>query len=189
MNEYGALFVITGPSGAGKDSVIEAARQLGLAFGTITTTSTRPMRPGESEGNPYYFISQEEFETKIENGDMIEYAEVYGNLYGSTREEVERARKKNDVVVLKVDPQGARTFKDMVPDAQVIFIQPPSMEFLQKRLEGRGSDSPDVIAKRLDVANEELQNLEQWDHVVLNDEGKLEAAAQTVMDIIEKYSA
>ncbi len=180
----GKLVVVTGPSGAGKDSVIDTARKLGLEFASVTTTSTRPMRPGEGEGKPYYFLARDEFEDKVENGEMIEWAEVYGNLYGSTKEEVENKRKKNDLVLIKVDPQGARTFKEMIPDAQTIFIQPPSIEFLNKRLHKRGSDSEDVIKKRLEIARSELENLESWDHLVLNDEGKLEEAAKELIRLI-----
>jgi guanylate kinase len=174
----GKLFVVTGPSGAGKDSVIAKAREMGLTFATITTTSTRAMRPGEAEGSPYYFLSREAFEEKIKHGEMIEWAEVYGYLYGSTRDEVEQQLKKNDIVLLKVDPQGARTFKKLLPETITIFIQPPSFEFLEKRLVNRASDSPEVIAKRLDTAKIELQNLQDWDHIILNEEGKLDAAAQ-----------
>lgn len=180
----GKLFVVTGPSGAGKDSVIEKAQELGLEFESITTTSTRPMRPGEAEGNPYHFITTEEFEEKIDNAEMIEWAEVYGYHYGSTREEVEKKRKKHGMVLIKVDPQGARTFKEMMPDAVTIFIQPPSFEFLEKRLINRASDSEEVIQKRLETAKTELQNLQDWDYLVVNEENKLEQAAQQLISII-----
>lgn len=184
-NYMGTLFVVTGPSGAGKDSVIAKAREMGLEFGTITTTSTRAMRPGEAEGSPYYFLSREAFEEKIARGEMIEWAEVYGFLYGSTREEIEQKLKKTPVVILKVDPQGARTFKKLIPETVTIFIQPPSFAFLEKRLVNRASDSPEVIAKRLDTAKIELQNLQDWDHIILNEEGKLEEAAQQLIDLVQ----
>lgn len=180
----GVLVIVTGPSGAGKDSVIEKVRELGLEFGSVTTTSTRPMRPGEAEGQPYYFIDRDEFEEKIENGEMLEWAEVYGNLYGSTREEMERQLGKNDLVIIKVDPQGARTLKQMKKEAVTVFINPPSFEFLEKRLVNRASDSPEVIAKRLQTAKTELEHLEDWDFVITNDEGKLEDAATELMAVI-----
>lgn len=182
--QKGYLFVVTGPSGAGKDSVIHRAKEKGLECGSVVTTTSRPMRPGEAEGSPYYFVAREEFERKVSNGEMIEWAEVYGNLYGSTRDEIERARKKHDCVVIKVDPQGARTFKEMIPDAVTIFIQPPSFEYLEKRLVNRASDSSEVIQKRLDTARTELQNLQQWDHLILNDEGKLDKAADEFIALI-----
>ncbi len=182
----GKLIVVTGPSGAGKDSVIDKAKELGLEFTSVTTTSTRPMRPGEAEGQPYYFLSRDAFEEKVENGEMIEWAEVYGNLYGSTKEEVEQKREKNDLVLIKVDPQGARTFKEMIPDAETIFIQPPSIEYLEKRLIHRGSDTPAVIQKRLEIARSELENLETWDKRIMNAEGKLDDAARELMKIAKK---
>lgn len=184
--DMGKLFVVTGPSGAGKDSVIAKAREMGLSFATVTTTSTRAMRPGESEGNPYFFVTREEFENKIKNGEMIEWAEVYGYLYGSTREDVEHTVKKNPVVVLKVDPQGARTFKSLLPDVVTIFIQPPSFLFLEKRLVNRASDSPEVIHKRLETAKVELQNLQDWDHIILNEEGKIDEAAKQLMCLVSE---
>ena len=180
----GKLVVVTGPSGAGKDSVIEQAHSLGLDFTSITTTSTRPMRPGEAEGKPHFFLTREEFEEKIDNGEMIEWAEVYDNLYGSSKTEVERKRKNNDVVLIKVDPQGARTFKEMIPDAITVFIKPPSLEYLEMRLHKRASDAEDVIQKRMEIAKYELEKLDSWDYVILNDEGKLEEAAQELIAII-----
>ncbi len=185
----GTLYVVTGPSGAGKDSVIEAVTEAGLEFGTVTTTSTRPMRPGEAEGKPYYFLTAEEFKAKLDAGEMIEWAEVYGNYYGSTKEEVESVRGKNDVVIIKVDPQGARTFKEMVPDAVTIFIQPPNFEALEQRLVNRASDAPEVIEQRLETAKDELRDLSIWDHLIVNEEGKLDAAAQELIAIVQQRSA
>ena len=182
----GTVIVITGPSGAGKDSVLDRARELGLEAAGVITTSTRPMRMGEAEGEPYYFISREEFEKKIEGGEMLEWAEVYGNLYGSTKEEVERVRKQTPVVTLKIDPQGARAIKEMMPEVQTVFIKPPTIEFLEQRMRKRATDAEEVILKRLEVAKEEMEHLEQWDHVLLNDEGKLDEASQELMSIIEK---
>lgn len=185
----GKLFVVTGPSGAGKDSVLARTKELGLDAGSVITTSTRAMRPGESERHPYYFVTQEEFEKKIDQKEMIEWAEVYGNYYGSTRAEVERVLAENPVVIVKVDPQGARTFKEMMPEATTIFIAPPSVEFLKKRLEGRATDSPEVIAKRLAIASSEMEHLETWDHVIRNEEGKLDDAANEFLQIIQNASA
>lgn len=183
----GKIFVVTGPSGAGKDSVIERARELGLTFGTLTTTSTRPMRPGESEGLPYYFVTQSEFEEKVKNGKLLEWAHVYGNYYGCTREEVERVQKNCDVVILKVDLQGARTYKKLLPHVVTIFVQPPSVEYLEKRLVRRATDAPEVIAQRLEVAYHELQNLDEWDYIIRNDENKLDGAAQELLRIIKHH--
>ncbi len=183
-NTQGKLFVVTGPSGAGKDSVINSVKELGLEFGQVTTTSTRPMRHNESEGNPYYFINEADFKEKVKGGDMIEWAKVYGNLYGCTKQEVHAKLAENKVVIVKVDPQGARSYKNMIPDAVTIFIMPPSYEYLESRLVNRETDSREVIKQRLETAQRELENLLDWDHLVVNEEGKLDEAADEVLSII-----
>lgn len=177
--------MITGPSGAGKDSVIEAVRQSGQVFETLTTMSSREIRKGEAEGRPYHFATRPEFQQKIDSNEMVEWAEVYGNLYGSTKQEVERALQSGDVVIVKVDPQGARTFKKLYPQAVSIFIMPPTFEYLEKRLVNRATDAPEIIKKRLELAKKELQNLLDWDFLVVNEEGKLADAAKEVVDIIQ----
>lgn len=184
----GTLFVVTGPSGAGKDSVIDRSRELGLQFASVITTTSRAMRPGEGEGQPYHFVTQDEFERRVERNEMIEWATVYGNYYGSTKEDVEKAVRDHSVVLMKVDPQGARTLKDMRPDAVVIFITPPSIEYLRKRLEGRATDAPEIIEQRLAVAKSELENLDQWDVVIQNNEGALDDAARALIHTIETRS-
>lgn len=184
----GKLFVVTGPSGAGKDSVINMVKDNGLAFSQVITTSTRPMRSTESEGNPYYFVTEDEFKVNVSGNAMIEWAEVYGNLYGCTKQEVEDKLANNGVVIVKVDPQGARSYKKMVPDAHTIFIMPPSYEYLEKRLINRETDSKEVIQQRLDTAQRELENLLDWDYLVVNEEDKLHEAADEVMEIITKVT-
>lgn len=188
MTSKGRLFVITGPSGAGKDSVLNAARDRGMVFGQVITTSTRPMRPDESDGHPYYFVNREQFQAKVQDQAMIEWAEVYGNLYGCTKQEVEQKLQTNAVVIVKVDPQGARSYKAMVPDTVTIFIMPPSYEYLEKRLINRETDSKEVIKQRLTIAQKELENLLDWDFLVVNEEGKLDEAADEVIEIIKKNS-
>jgi guanylate kinase len=183
----GKLFVITGPSGAGKDSVIQQVKELGLDFESIITTSTREIRPGEAEGRPYHFISRENFEEMIEQGKFLEWAEVYGNLYGSSKKEVEEALERNEIVILKNDPQGARTVKKTMPEIVTIFVMPPSFEYLEKRLIGRETDSDEVIRERLRVARREMEHMLDWDYLVVNEEGKLEQAAKEVIDIIESH--
>ncbi|MBU0671149.1 guanylate kinase, partial [Patescibacteria group bacterium] len=115
----------------------------------------------------------------------IEWAKVYGNYYGSTKKEVEDKLSKNEVVVVKVDPQGARTFKKMMPEAISIFIMPPSYEYLEKRLVNRETDTKEVIKQRLETARKELENLLDWDYLVVNEEGKLDEAATEVKEIID----
>lgn len=182
----GKLFIVTGPSGAGKDSVINAVKERGLQFGQVITTSTRTMRQNESEANPYYFVTREAFQGMVDSGNMVEWAEVYGNMYGCTKQEVEAKLEQNAVVIVKVDPQGARSYKKMMPEAQTIFIMPPSYEYLEKRLINRETDTPTVIKQRLATAQRELENLLDWDYLVVNEEGKLGEAAEEVLNIIQK---
>lgn len=185
----GKLFIVTGPSGAGKDSVINRVRERGLEFGQAVTTSTRPQRANEQEGDPYYFVTREEFERKAAQGEMIEWAEVYGNLYGCTKKEVEEKLQQHAVVIVKVDPQGARSYKKIMPEAVTIFIMPPSYEYLEKRLVNRETDTEAVIKQRLSTAQRELENLLDWDFLVVNEEGKLNEAAEEVTTIIKDHSA
>ncbi|EKD76729.1 MAG: hypothetical protein ACD_43C00009G0008 [uncultured bacterium] len=181
----GKLVIVTGPSGAGKDSVINKVKDLGLAFGQVVTTSTRSMRNTENEGKPYFFTTKEQFEAKIKADELIEWAEVYGNLYGSTKTELERKLAENAVVIVKVDPQGARSYKTIKPEAITIFIMPPSYEYLEKRLINRETDTPEVIKQRLATAQRELENLLDWDYLVVNEEGKLDEAAEEVIQIVK----
>lgn len=187
-NMKGKLFIISGPSGVGKDTVIEKAKALGLDFGRVITTTTRNPRKGEKEGNPYHFINQQEFQKLIKEKKLLEWAKVYDNYYGSTRQEVDEALEQNKIVVFKVDPQGARTIKKMIPKAEVIFLVPPSVEALAKRLKDRQTDSEPIIKKRLSVAKKEMNQLQQWDHIVINEEGKLKQAALRIKRIIEGSS-
>lgn len=183
----GHLFIVTGPSGAGKDSVINAVKDKGFALGQVVTTSTRIMRPDESEGEPYYFVTKDQFQAKVAAQEMIEWAEVYGNFYGCTRQEVENKLAQHAVVIVKVDPQGARAYKALLPEAVTIFIMPPSYEYLEKRLINRETDTPAVIRQRLETAQRELENLLDWDFLVVNEDGKLSEAAEEVIEIIKKF--
>jgi guanylate kinase len=184
----GKLVVVTGPSGAGKDSVINKVKDLGLEFGQVMTTTTRPMRVTEAEGKPYYFVTREQFEQKIASNAMIEWAEVYGNMYGCTKAEVEAKLQQYPVVIVKVDPQGARAYKTIVPQAVTIFIMPPSYDYLEKRLVNRETDSSEVIKQRLATAQRELEHLLDWDYLVVNEEDKLGGAAQEVIEIIHNQA-
>lgn len=182
-SNLGKFIVITGPSGAGKDSVIERAREMGLDFAMAITTTTRSMRPGEAEGNPYYFVSEDHFQEMVDHGEMIEWAHVYGNNYGCTKAEVERARKENDVVIVRVDIQGARTYKEMVPDAITVFIEPRDYSVLERRLRERNTDTEEVIAQRMKIAHEEMKDLNQWDYRLLNEDDCLDATVQKLIEI------
>lgn len=181
------FFVITGPSGVGKDSVIEGLKKKMPELISVITTSTRPMREGEKEGYPYYFISREAFETKIAANEFLEWANVYGNYYGSEMKEVERMRQLNGPAVFKIDIQGARALKKNMPEIYVIFIAPQDHATLARWIRGRGKDAPEAMERRLNTAKHELADLSEWDAVVINEDGKLGEAVQNIFDIIRTH--
>lgn len=178
------FFVITGPSGVGKDSVIEGLKKKMPELVSVITTSTRPMREGETNGNPYYFISRDEFEAKRDANEFLEWANVYGNYYGSEINEVERMRQLNGPAVFKIDIQGARALKKSMPEIYVIFIAPQDHTTLTRWIHGRGKDAPEAMERRLATAKHELADISEWDAVVINKEGTLEKTVQNVFDII-----
>jgi len=180
------LFVVSGLSGAGKDSVIEGLVKENLDFNWVVTTTTRPMRPGESEGHPYHFVPKERFEEMIKNDELIEWARVYDFYYGPQKKDVQKLLQVDEPVIFKIDCQGAKTIKGKFPGAKAIFIIPPSLEILEKRLRTRGTDSEEVIKRRLAEAKKELATLNQWDFVVVNEEGKLEETVDKIKEIILK---
>jgi len=184
-NKKGKLFVITGPSGAGKDSVIEEAKKLGLKFGNVVTSTSRKPRGQESENNPYHFLSKKEFEKAIKEKKFVEYVEWCGHYYGTAKKDVNEALEKNQLAIARIDPVGARSYKKMMPESIAIFISPPSLEHLEKRLKSRKTDSRESIKARLEKARKEMNNLSGWDYVVVNEEGKLKEAALKVKKIIE----
>jgi len=179
------LFIISGPSASGKDTIIKELKKQGVKFQRVITTSTRPMRQGEKQGSPYWFISKEDFEDLIKEDKFVEWALVYGNYYGTQKKDLDRCLKTGQLVILKVDPQGARSIKRKFPSAKIIFIIPPDLETLEKRLKLRGKDSPESIKRRLEKAKEELKNLNQWDYLVLNEQGKLDKAVEEVKRILK----
>ena len=171
--------MITGPSGVGKGTLIRLllARFPNIALSVSATT--RQPRPGEEDGVDYHFLAREEFDRRIEAGDFLEWAEYAGNRYGTLRSELER---DVDVVVLEIEVQGARQVRERVPDAISVFIAPPSEEALRTRLVGRGSDEPEQIEQRLAVAEEEMKAIDDFDHVVVNDD--LDAAVQELSELV-----
>lgn len=180
------LFVITGLSGSGKDSVINGLEQEGLDYTKIITTTTRPIRRGEQEGDPYHFVSEDKFKKMISQNEFFEWAVVYTNYYGNTKTAVEQALSTGKPVILRIDCQGARTIKEKYPESVVIFIKPLSMKILEQRLKKRGLDSKEVIKHRLAQVKKEMEALEQWDYIVINEQGKLKDAIKNVKKIILK---
>ncbi|WP_088555018.1 guanylate kinase [Calderihabitans maritimus] len=180
--DQGLLIVISGPSGAGKGTLCSALQRKMPNLRYSISATTRPPRKGEIDGVNYYFFSKEEFLKKVEAGEFLEWAEVYGNYYGTLKSEVGKLLKQGADVLLEIDIQGAMQIKKKFPQAVFIFIVPPSLEELRKRIIKRGTDSPEVIEKRLRCAADELSFIDEYDYVVVNDE--LEKALDKLVAII-----
>lgn len=163
-----AIFVVTGPSGVGKGTVIRALRERSPELGLSVSATTRSPREGEIDGVHYHFLTPEEFERRVASGDFVEHADYSGNRYGTLRSELER-HAAHGGVVLEIELQGARQVREAMPEAKQIFIAPPTPETLRERLVGRGTDSPEAIERRLQVAEEELAAQDEFEHVVVND--------------------
>ncbi|MDK9708410.1 MAG: guanylate kinase [Desulforhopalus sp.] len=179
----GRLFVISAPSGAGKTTLLKRvmARLGGLSFSVSHTT--RAPRPGERDGIDYHFVSKVEFVDMIAQGHFLEHAEVHGNLYGTSKEAIDRQRIACIDVILDIDVQGAAILRRSSQLAAThIFISPPSLKELEKRLRGRGTENEDVIAIRLDNARIELQSIKEYEYLVIND--RLDEAVDLLASII-----
>lgn len=178
-----AIYVITGPSGVGKGTVIRALRERHPELGLSVSATTRAPRAGEVDGEHYHFLSPDEFEGRVQAGDFVEHAEYSGNRYGTLREELERNAEKGGVV-LEIELQGARQIRRSMPEALQIFIAPPTADTLRERLVGRGTDSAEAIERRLAVAEEELAAQGEFEHVVVNDD--LETAVNAMEQILTR---
>ncbi|MFA5056178.1 MAG: guanylate kinase [Dehalococcoidia bacterium] len=176
------LFVLSGPSGVGKDVVLMRIRKLARSMRFVVTTTTRAKREIESNGVHYDFVSRDKFEDMIEKKKLLEWAEVYGNYYGVPRDRVERAFKEGHDVMVKVDVQGAMTIKKVMPHAVLIFLAPPSMEELEDRLRKRNTESSADLSRRITTAQEEMALAETFNYIVVNN--VIEDAVDEIMDII-----
>lgn len=184
MSERGLLIVFSGPSGVGKGTVRqEIFSTPDHKFEYSVSMTTRAQRPGEVDGKDYFFRSREEFEELIHNGQMLEYAEYVGNYYGTPLTYVNETLDKGIDVFLEIEVQGALQVKKKVPDAVFIFLTPPDLNELQERLVGRGTDSEEVIAQRIERAREEIALMSEYDYAIVNDEVPL--AAERVKRVIE----
>lgn len=179
------FFIISGPSGAGEDAVIEGLGRK-IKFERVITTVTRAKRAGESEGHPYHFVTIPKFKRMIKNKEFWEWARVYGDYRGATKKEIARLMRKKILVLWKVDYQGAETIKKKMPEALSVFIYPPSLAVLEKRLIKRGQDSPEVIKKRMPFTKKWLKHRRGYDYVVINRENKLKETIDRVFYVLMK---
>jgi guanylate kinase len=178
------LIVISGPSGVGKDAILNGMRVLQQPLHFAVTATTRPQRPGETDGTDYHFVTADRFREMISGGELVEWANVYGNLYGVPKRQVDQALAEGLDVVVKVDVQGAASIKEIVPEAVFIFVAPPSMEDLEERLRQRKTESGIDLNLRTKAAEEEMTSLPMFDYVVVNRDGKLEVAVSQISAII-----
>ena len=188
LDERGLLIVISGPSGVGKGTVRKALFDMKNHKLTYSVSmTTRPKRPGEVDGVDYYFTTKEDFEDRIKNNKFLEYAEFVGNYYGTPLDKVNEKLDEGHEVVLEIEVEGALQVKRKVPDCVMIFIVPPSKEDLYKRLKSRGTESDEIINKRIEKANREFKKAKFYDYIVVNDE--VNNAADRILAIIRAEHA
>jgi len=178
------LVVLSGPSGVGKDAVLARMRELGRPFHYVVTATTRPKRAREKDGIDYYFISRKEFQQMMNDHQLLEWANVYGNYYGVPKDEITSALSKGVDAVVKVDVQGAAAIKKMLPHAVFIFLTAPSIEELEKRLKKRKSESSADLALRLEKAREEIKSLLLFDYVITCRQNKLDEVVSRIDAIV-----
>jgi guanylate kinase len=182
MSTKGRLIVLSGPSGAGKDTVLRTVFRLDPRLRYSVSYTTRPPRPGEEDGVHYSFVDEATFRDMESRGELLEAANVHGHLYGTSRRRVEEALQRGEDIVLKIDVQGAAQLRGRVPDALFIFLLPPSLEALRQRLRDRGTDDDEALARRITDAERELAEAERYDHRVVNDD--VVRAAREILDIV-----
>lgn len=178
------LVVLSGPSGVGKDAVLIRMRELKRPFYYVVTATTRSCRPGEKDNIDYHFLATEDFQRMIDEGQFVEWAKVYSNYYGVPRDEITRGLSMGMDVMLKVDIQGAATIKKILPQAVFIFLIPPSMKDLERRLKLRRSESSAELALRLAEAGKEIENLSFFDYVIVSHHDRLNEIVSQIDAIV-----
>jgi guanylate kinase len=182
MKMIGSLFIVTAPSGAGKTSLVRSLLEMDKLVSLSISYTTRAMRPGEEDGEDYHFVSEERFLQMLEEGDFLESAEVHGARYGTSQTLVESVLAEGRDLVLEIDWQGAAQVRSLYPSAVGIFVLPPSLEELARRLHNRAQDSAEVIARRLAAARDEISHVGEFDYVIIND--RFETAIHDLLAII-----
>lgn len=178
----GCVFILSGPSGSGKDTILKEILERRPDLFFSISSITREKRKGETDGEKYHFISREEFEEGLENHAYLEYNKYLDNYYGTPKAPVETHIAAGTDVLIEVDVNGARSIREKIPDAVSIFIMPPSLEVLKKRLSGRGTETEMQIEKRLNAALEEIRRAEEYDYIVVND--ALSAAVSDTLSVL-----
>ncbi len=178
----GKLFIFSGPSGSGKDSILQGALKKHPEIKLSISSITRPMRVGEVEGEKYHFISRDEFEELLANDMFLEHNVFVGNYYGTPRQPVEECLENGTDMIVEIDVNGAAQVMEKMPEAVSIFVMPPSLEVLKQRLSGRGTDTPEIVEKRLNEALREIECAVKYDYIIVND--KLEEAIDDLLTVI-----
>ncbi len=181
----GLLIVVSGPSGVGKDAALKRMRILNYPFHFLVTNTTRPKRPDEIEDVDYHFISNERFAELDQKGEFLEHAVVYGYDYGNSKSEVREALAHGQDVIMRIDVQGAATIKRLVPDAVFIFLLPPSIDALEARLRKRHTEPDEYLRIRLHAARLEMNEVQMFDYVIVNEDDALDETAQLIHSIIQ----
>ncbi len=178
------LVIISGPSGVGKDAALMRMRELGFPFHFVVTATDRPRRPGEIPGVDYHFLSTDEFQDMIRDGEFLEWANVYGQLKGIPKWEVREALATGKDVVLRIDVQGAATIRALAPEAILIFMLAKNEDELRSRLHWRRTDPPEQIDRRIETARRELEHIPSFDYVIVNEQARLDEAVGQIRSII-----
>ena len=185
-SRVGILFVISGPSGAGKGTLLsKVLERIPDAWVSVSATTRNP-RPGEVEGKHYYFLDPERFKSLVDQEGFLEWAQVHDNYYGTLKQSVLDHMRSGDQVILEIDVQGAFQVRKALPEAHLVFIEPPSLEELERRLRQRGTETDEVISSRMKTAEVELAQKMEYDIQVVNDD--LERAVNELVDIINSYA-
>ena len=185
MTRSARLFVVSGPSGVGKGTLVARVRDRLPGLGLTVSATTRPPREGEKNGVSYYFMDDSEFARRVENGEFLEWANVHGHRYGTLKAEAERLMAEGSSVVLEIDVQGGLNVRKVYPDVVLVFIEPPSIEELERRLRGRGTEDESSIELRLANANHEMELASLYDVRIVNDD--LERATDELVSTIDLY--
>lgn len=183
MNDKGMIVVVSSPSGTGRTTIIERVLREDSRLRYSTSVTTRPQRPGEKEGKDYFFVSEKEFKQRIERGEFVEWAEVHGFMYATPRAPLVETVQQGGVIILDIDIQGAMQVKEKFPHCVTIFVAPPSLESLEQRLRNRGTDSEELIKRKLQDALREMAKIPEYDYLIVNED--LDTAVRQLQAILE----